>query len=260
MLEYQRRNLIAEILIGIRVMHQKFICHRDIKPENILLNERNRVKICDFGEAKVFDQGALVELAQFYLNPDHMSILKDKKLMQQSLLGSQGPNASGISDKNSENSFFSMMFTFSEKLGSNKQAQQSIRKRQRGTFVGTRDFLSPEMVGEYSISGPFTDLWALGIICYQLYTGKTPWVSKQNDEILDEIASTHTVTFPEDVPPPAVELMQILLKRNPAERMGLTRQNVNDGDWYSYQHLFDLDFFSEVKVSDLEIDEDLQYL
>lgn len=44
----------------------------------------------------------------------------------------------------------------------------------RGTFVGTRDYVAPEML-EDNVSGPFSDLWALGVITYQLSTGKTPW-------------------------------------------------------------------------------------
>ena len=35
----------------------------------------------------------------------------------------------------------------------------------RGTFVGTPLYASPEMVS-CSISGPYTDLWALGVIVY----------------------------------------------------------------------------------------------
>ena len=80
------------------------------------------------------------------------------------------------------------MFNKSEKFSYIQEEVKSVRRRHKGTFVGTRDFLSPEMVGDYSISGPFTDIWALGIICYMLYTGKSPWVGVSNDQILDEIA------------------------------------------------------------------------
>jgi serine/threonine protein kinase len=46
----------------------------------------------------------------------------------------------------------------------------------RGTFVGTPLYASPEMLS-CSISGPFTDLWALGVIVFQLYNGEVPWKS-----------------------------------------------------------------------------------
>jgi novel protein kinase C eta type len=35
----------------------------------------------------------------------------------------------------------------------------------RGTFVGTPLYVAPEML-EQNLSGPFTDLWALGCIIY----------------------------------------------------------------------------------------------
>lgn len=45
---------IAEIVLGLEHMHQKKICHRDLKPDNILYDANYHVKICDFGEAKLF--------------------------------------------------------------------------------------------------------------------------------------------------------------------------------------------------------------
>lgn len=44
----------------------------------------------------------------------------------------------------------------------------------RGTFVGTPLYASPEMLND-SVSGPFTDLWALGVIVYQVVCGEVPW-------------------------------------------------------------------------------------
>lgn len=60
--EIERKILIADILLGVRAMHKKCIAHRDIKPENIMLSSNNRIKICDFGEAKKFNVDAIIEL------------------------------------------------------------------------------------------------------------------------------------------------------------------------------------------------------
>ena len=49
-----------------------------------------------------------------------------------------------------------------------------IQMHHRGTFVGTRFYVSPEMLVK-STSGPFTDLWSLGVIIYQILTGDLPW-------------------------------------------------------------------------------------
>lgn len=43
----------AQILDAVAYMHSKGVVHRDLKPENILLDDRMRVKITDFGTAKL---------------------------------------------------------------------------------------------------------------------------------------------------------------------------------------------------------------
>ena len=47
-------NIIKQICIGIKEIHNKNIIHRDIKPENIFMNEKNDIKIGDFGLSKNF--------------------------------------------------------------------------------------------------------------------------------------------------------------------------------------------------------------
>lgn len=38
-------------------MHEKGVMHRDLKPENILLDDDMRIKITDFGSAKIMESG-----------------------------------------------------------------------------------------------------------------------------------------------------------------------------------------------------------
>lgn len=49
------RYYSAQILDTIEYMHSKGVIHRDLKPENVLLDEQMRVKITDFGTAKILD-------------------------------------------------------------------------------------------------------------------------------------------------------------------------------------------------------------
>jgi 3-phosphoinositide dependent protein kinase-1 len=46
--------LLAQLVSGISYMHDHRVVHRDLKPTNILLDFQNRVKICDFGSAKIY--------------------------------------------------------------------------------------------------------------------------------------------------------------------------------------------------------------
>ena len=47
--EEEARRLFRQIVEGIYYVHKASIAHRDIKLENILLDEKNTIKIIDFG-------------------------------------------------------------------------------------------------------------------------------------------------------------------------------------------------------------------
>lgn len=50
------RHFGAQILDGIKNMHDNGIIHRDIKPENILIDDQFRIRITDFGTAKLLER------------------------------------------------------------------------------------------------------------------------------------------------------------------------------------------------------------
>lgn len=48
--------LLAQLILALSHMHSRKIMHRDLKPENILLDKYNRVRLSDFGSARIFDK------------------------------------------------------------------------------------------------------------------------------------------------------------------------------------------------------------
>ena len=46
------KNIIRQMCIGIKEIHNKKIIYRDLKPENIFMNENMEIKIGDFGISK----------------------------------------------------------------------------------------------------------------------------------------------------------------------------------------------------------------
>ena len=89
----------------------------------------------------------------------------------------------------------------------------------RGTFVGTPLYAAPEMLSN-NTSGPFTDLWALGVIIFQLLTGEVPWKGQKDFIIFKEILDRR-IEFPNNMPLEAVDLIDNLLQLNPLNRLGM---------------------------------------
>jgi len=52
--------IVPQVCDALQFAHEEGIVHRDIKPENILLDKKGRVKIADFGLAKLLDKPATV--------------------------------------------------------------------------------------------------------------------------------------------------------------------------------------------------------
>lgn len=86
------------------------------------------------------------------------------------------------------------------------------------TFCGTREYVAPEMLSgrEY---GQSVDVWAFGILLYEILCGRTPFFSKNREEVYNRIENAE-LRFPRHLSPEVVSLIQGLLDRNPKTRLG----------------------------------------
>jgi serine/threonine protein kinase len=131
--------IVPQICDALQFAHDQGIVHRDIKPENILLDRRGRVKVADFGLAKLI--GAASE-----------------------------PAATGAT------------------------GTASPTQTESGKIMGTPNYMAPEQKENFGEVDHRADIYALGVVFYQMLTGELPGKSIeppskkiQIDARLDEV-------------------------------------------------------------------------
>ncbi len=75
--------------------------------------------------------------------------------------------------------------------------------------------MAPEML-DMTESGAFTDLWALGVILYEMACGKTPFLGRTEMIIFDKILHCHIEEWPPQIQDEHLKsLINQLLKLEP---------------------------------------------
>mmetsp|Transcript_59397 Transcript_59397/g.141674 ORF Transcript_59397/g.141674 Transcript_59397/m.141674 type:complete len:645 (+) Transcript_59397:47-1981(+) len=89
----------------------------------------------------------------------------------------------------------------------------------RKTFCGTMDYLSPEMVSRQPHDHR-VDIWALGVLLYEMLVGQPPFQGRNNAHALQRILSVDLV-MPTALPEGAAALIQALMQATPEDRPSL---------------------------------------
>jgi eukaryotic-like serine/threonine-protein kinase len=147
----QSLGMVRDLLSALEYAHRQNIVHRDVKPANLLIEADGRVKLTDFGVARIQDSGEAT--------------------------------------------------------------------RTQGSMVGTLKYMSPEQVQGQPIDAR-ADLFAVGIVLYQLLTGKRPFDGDTDFAIIQQIVG-HTPAAPSSfnaLLPPAIDavLARALAKKRDA--------------------------------------------
>ena len=132
-------QIIPKICEALQFAHDEGVVHRDIKPENILLDKQGRLKIADFGIAKILGAEPAVP---------HPSLAGARS-------ASDGEDA-GVA-KPSE--------------ASPAPPAPGLTKDQ---IVGTPHYMAPEQVEKPQAVDHRADIYSLGVVFYEMLTGELP--------------------------------------------------------------------------------------
>jgi aurora kinase, other len=98
---------------------------------------------------------------------------------------------------------------------------------ERDTYCGTLEYLAPEMVERIG-HGVGLDIWALGVLLFEMLTGSSPFRSRTQEEMFSKIRQGKIV-FPKSFPLLAKDLVKRLLQVDPDKR--LTVEMVLEHSW-----------------------------
>jgi pimeloyl-ACP methyl ester carboxylesterase len=139
-----------QVTAGLAHAHAAGVVHRDIKPANLIVTAGGRVKVLDFGIAKILDM---------------------------SLTGT-------------------------------------------GEVLGTPAYMSPEQASGETVDHR-TDLWALGVVLYEMLAGRPPFSGNTRKALFVAIQScepTGLTTFRPDLPPELEAVIERLLEKDRTAR------------------------------------------
>ncbi|KAH0586078.1 hypothetical protein H2248_007351 [Termitomyces sp. 'cryptogamus'] len=94
------------------------------------------------------------------------------------------------------------------------------------TFCGTPEFMAPEILLEQRY-GRAVDWWAFGVLTYEMLLGQSPFRGDDEDEIFDAILEDEPL-YPITMPRDAVSILQKLLTRDPARRLGSNKEDAEE--------------------------------
>ncbi|HVO74744.1 MAG TPA: serine/threonine-protein kinase [Ignavibacteriaceae bacterium] len=100
---------------------------------------------------------------------------------------------------------------------------------QKSSIVGTPSYMSPEQIrGE--ILSTQSDLFSTGIVAYELFTGRNPFVGKDISETINKILNFDEHLIARDIESLPVNLqkaIKLMLKRNPKSRAATVNEVYN---------------------------------
>ncbi|CAD8069131.1 unnamed protein product [Paramecium primaurelia] len=94
------------------------------------------------------------------------------------------------------------------------------------SFCGSMAYLAPEMLKRVG-HGRAVDWYHMGILLYEMITGRPPYFSANRDEMINNIEQNN-IQFPETITKECKSMIQSLLIKNPMQRLGASQRDADE--------------------------------
>jgi len=176
-------TIVNQIAGALGAAHAKGIVHRDLKPENVMLTKRE-------GRRELIRQ--ISDESGLHTVTEREKAFDFVKILDFGVAKVRDPNVS------------------------------EARVTQQGVVFGTPEYMAPE-TARIGVSDPRTDIYALGVIFYEMLTGTIPFAGETAVDVMLKVVS-EPVTPPRDrapgieITPEAEQLIMKALSKDPLRR------------------------------------------
>lgn len=147
--------LAAKIALAVQVLHDRGLVHRDLKPSNVMLMRGGTPVVMDFGLVRscaaaweALTEGPESRCDSPALTSEHLSVEDMFRRTRENKASSCITHA--------------------------RDPSQGLTKE--GQMIGTPPYMAPEQfMGDLKKISPATDIYALGVLLYELLTGTRPF-------------------------------------------------------------------------------------
>ena len=228
------RFYAAELVLFLEYIQSQKIVHRDLKPENIMLNEKYHLQIIDF---------ATIRKIGYYYDKNEMKFKQDNYDLENNNDDIKGAKAIVNPDHDDDdNEEEEKEENYDNNINEHKNKINKLPPRNK-TFVGTAEYVSPEVINDQP-AGYGADLWAFGIILYEMFCGKTPFKGRNTYLTFKNIEKS-TIIYEKNISisNDAKDLINKILVKDPSKRLGAGEPKTD----LDLEHLKKHPFFKGIK-------------